>query len=204
MSDVTGKGAAQKDLSLLIGAGASPEALSAYLDGLDPETRVREVRQLSGASQQALYERCATAPALTLEFLVPPGTPPRQEIIFAGRNNLPLFRLFEKRFARTPSGSIVGYNHQSTSFATGPGYFTVAPAGNELLIDYTRVPTQDEVPPSWPKVLPNARGLSHLVYKDLHDYCRQVSKDVCIGHATRRGKSMPNYFVLVRRPVSPG
>src|SRR3569832_593830 len=107
-----GASGAQQDLSLLIGAGASPEALASYLDALEPLARVREVQSLSGASQAALYERCASAPPLTLVFLVPPGTPPRQEVIFAGRNNQPLFRLFEKRFARSPNNTNDSYNHQ--------------------------------------------------------------------------------------------
>ena len=49
---------------------------------------------------------------------------------------------------------------------------------------------------------PNNRGLSILVYKDLHDFCRRVSRDVIIGQATRLGKPMRQYFVLVRGAVT--
>jgi hypothetical protein len=190
----------EQDLSTLIGAGADPATLAAYLDGLDGEARVREVRSLSGSLLPLLYERCAAAPALTLSDLVPESTAVGQPVIFAGRNNLPLFRLFEKRFARTSSGSIVGFNFQTMSPVTGPGYFTVVPSGSELLIDYTQVPPAGAVPAGWPTVQPNNRGLSHFIYKDLHDFCRRVARDVVIGHATRHGKSLPQYFVLARRP----
>lgn len=191
----------QQDLSLLIGAGADPQALCAFLDGLDTAGRVREVRALSRKALGELYDRCASAPAVTLDEFCPPAAV-GQTVIYAGINNLPLFRLFEKRFTRTASGTVVGYNHQTMMGVTGPGYFSVVPGAppmeRELLIDYTKVPAASEVPKDWPAVQPNDRGLSTLVYKNLHDYLRRVSRDVYIGHATRLGKPMPQYFVLAR------
>jgi hypothetical protein len=187
------------ELSLLLGSGADATALRAYLDGLSAEARIQEVRSLARPVLKTLYERCEKSPPLKLIDMVPESTPVGATVIFAGLNNLPLHRLFEKRFARTPSGTIIGYNHQSLSGFVGPGYFTVEPAGDELVIDYTKVPTQAEAPTDWPKVQPNDRGLSHFVYKNMQDYCRSVSKDVVIGHATKQGKSLPHYFVLARR-----
>lgn len=187
------------ELSLLLGSGADASALRAYLDGLSAEARVKECRALNRPALKTLYERCETSPPLRLADMVPDALPAKTQVIFAGLNNLPLHRLFEKRFARTPSGKIVGYNFQSLAAFSGPGYFTVDPAGDELVIDYTKIPTQDEVPTDWPEVQPNNRGLSHFIYKNMQDYCRSVSKDVVIGHATRLGKSMPAYFVLARR-----
>ena len=78
----------------------------------------------------------------------------------------------------------------------------VETAGNELLIDYTKVPRQEQAPASWPPVLPNNRGLSHFVYKNMHDFCRRVSRDVVIGQATRLGKPIHQYFVLARGAVT--
>lgn len=202
MSETAASHAAQRSsqsLAVLIGAGADPQALATYLDGLSSTARIAEVQGLARAMLQRLYARCESSPPLLLTDMVSTETPCQQEVIFAGCNNLPLFRLFEKRFAKTPGGAIVGYNHQSMRAVTGPGYFTVVPAGNELLIDYTKTPTRDEVPATWPTPQPNNRGLSHLVYKNLHDFCRRVSRDVVIGHATRLGTSLPQYFVLVRR-----
>lgn len=190
-----------QDLSLLLGAGADPQALAAYLDGLDAEARIQEVRSLSRTALAALYERCQTAAKMSLAEFLPATVTVGQTAVFAGLNNLPLFRTFEKRFTRTPRGTIVGFNFQSMSPVTGPGYFTLEDSGSELLFDYTKVPAQDEVPASWPKVQPNNRGISNFVYRDLHDFCRKVSGDVVIGHATRRGQSLPQYFVLARGSV---
>jgi hypothetical protein len=124
--------------------------------------------------------------------------PAGQTVIFAGKNSLPAFTWFEKRFARQ-GGDLIGYNHQSISWLTGPGYFTVVPASNrpgELLIDYTKVPASG--PAEWPAVKPNSAGLSRFIYNNLHDYLRRVSRDVVIGEATRLDKPMGSYFLLAR------
>lgn len=191
----------QKDLGLLLGAGAAQPALSAYLDGLSQTERIAEVRRLSARQQAALFERCAGAPPFTLTDLVPAEVAVGKTVIMAGRNSLPLFRLFEKRFTRLPSGDIAGFNFQTMSPVTGPGYFKVVQSGAEILIDYTQIPEPSEVPPGWPAVRGNASGLSVLIYNKLHDYCRRVSQDVLIGRATRLGKPMNNYFVLARGDV---
>ncbi|MBL8633804.1 MAG: hypothetical protein JNM40_11310 [Myxococcales bacterium] len=191
--------AANQDLELLIGAGADPTALAAFLDGLDDAGRVREVRSLSRKALGALYDRCASAPPLQLADFVPSSLPVGKTLVCAGLNNLPMFRSFEKRLVRTASGQVFGFNFQSMSFVTGPGYFEITQSGSELLFDYTKVPSQSDVPSDWPRVLPNDRGFSHLVYKNLHDFCRRVSRDVVIGHATRNGESLPQYFILARQ-----
>jgi hypothetical protein len=191
----------QKDLAALIGASADAGVVSNYLDGLDPAVRVREVQGLSRGMLPPLFALCEKGHPLSRTDIVADSVSLGQTVIFAGANNLPLFRYFEKRFTRTKEGAVIGFNFQSMSSFTGPGYFTVQPSNSELLFDYTTVPAQEEVPADWPKVRPNNRGLSNLVYKDLHDFCRRVSPDVIIGHATRLGESMPQYFVLVRRPA---
>lgn len=188
-----------KTLHLLLRAGADPRALEAHLDGLDAPGRTAEALGLSARDLSALFERCAGAGSFGLADLVPPATPADATVIYAGRNSLPLFRSFQKRFRRLPGDVVAGFNFQRMSFVTGPGYFTVTEAERgELLFDYTRVPA-GEHPPGWPPVRGNERGLSRLVYKDLHDYCRRVSGDVIIGRATRLGKPMDQYFILVRK-----
>lgn len=198
--------AATENLAARIRAGADQASLAAYLDGLDPEDRIREVRSVPGKLMAALYERCAGS-LLTLDYMVPGDVPVGEQVIFAGRNDLLMFRQFEKRFARTSDGAIIGYNHQTMRPFTGPGYFTVLPAGDEIVIDYTKEPTGEDAPAGWPKgwpkVRPNASGLSHLIYKDMQDFCRRVSADVVIGHATKFGKSIGHYFILARRPPAP-
>jgi len=173
--------------------------LAAHLNGLDSDGRINECRQLSGRLQKKLWAVCAGAPTFSLDNLIPSSLADGQQVIWAGKNSLAAFSHFEKRFARQ-AGQVVGYNFQSMSWLTGPGYFTVVESPkipSELLFDYTAVPTT--APAGWPKIKPNSAGLSRLVYKDLHDFCRRVADDVIIGSATRLGKDMNSYFVLARR-----
>ena len=197
MSDADG-------LSTLLRAGAAQPALAAHLDSILPAERIAQVRSLSGGDLRTLFERCADAAPFSLHDLVPAEVTAGQTAIFCGLNSLPLFRTFEKRFTRLPSGAVVGYNHQVMSPLTGPGYFTITPAPRgELLFDYTATPPADAVPTGWPAVRGNGQGFSRLVYKDLHDFCRRVSRDVIIGRATRLGKPMNQYFILARGEVLP-
>lgn len=187
-----------RELTRLIRAGGDPQVLAAYLDAMDPQGRIAAVRRLSRKALGELYAHCASAPPATLAEFIPATLAVGETAIFSGLNSLPLFRLFEKRFTRTTSGAIIGFNFQLMSFFTGPGYFTVVPAGSEILFDYTKVPAAADAPTDWPKVQPNNRGLSHFIYKNMHDFCRRVSRDVIIGRATRLGKPIGQYFVLVR------
>lgn len=183
---------------LLARPDCSQPLLAAYLDGLDTAARVAETRALSGKEQQRLWEACANAPAFTLDDLCPPSLGEGKQIIWAGKNSLPAFRIFEKRFMRQ-NGAVVGYNHQATSWITGPGYFTAVTSphdAREIRIDYTNVPKT--TPTGWPEVKPNDRGFSNFVYKNLYDYLRRVSRDVCIGSATRLDKPMNSWFVLAK------
>jgi hypothetical protein len=184
--------------SLLASPDCTQPQLAAYLDGLDAAARLAECRALNGKEQKRLWEVCAGAPTFTAEDLVPTSVGENKEVIWGGKNSLPAFRIFEKRFMRF-GGQVVGYNKQSTSWVTGPGYFVMVQsphASNEMRVDYTQVPKS--TPPGWPEVKPNDRGFSNLVYKNLYDYLRRVSKNVCIGSATRLDKPMDSYFVLSR------
>lgn len=193
---------AGRELGALLKAGGDPLVLASYLDAMEPQARIAAVRTLSRKALGELWQHCASAPPLTMDEFLPSSVAVGQTEIFSGLNSLPLFRKFEKRFARTAGGTVIGYNHQLMAFVTGPGYFMVDPAGSELLIDYTKVPTQEQAPAGWPKVKPNDRGLSMFVYKNMHDFCRRVSRDVVIGQATRLGKPIHQYFVLVRGAVA--
>jgi len=176
-------------------------AISAFLDGLAHAERVEAIRALGGARLQArLYEAVADAPCVTLTDLVPPDAPPLREVIFEGKNSLPAFTLFQKRFCRpsTGRGELWGYNHQALAWLTGPGYFVVHDDRDGAAIDYREVPPGH--PPTWPEVRPNHRGFSRFVYHDMVDYLRRVSADVFIGRAHRGGKPRSNYFLLCREP----
>lgn len=178
------------------------DAVADLLDGMTHDERMAAITSLSGPAAQAkVYAMCAPAPAVTPDDLVPPDAPALREVIFHGKNSLPVFTRFQKRFCRPPAGQAAGelwgYNHQPMAWATGPGYFVVHPAdGAPAAIDYRRVPPQQ--PPGWPPVRPNDVGLSRFVYAGMVDHLRRVSRHVLIGHATRYGKNLPSYFLLCR------
>jgi hypothetical protein len=173
-------------------------ALAAHLDALDNETRVREVRALSGGLQKRLWQICAGAPAFTLEDLIPSSLGEGKQVIYAGKNSLFAYTLFEKRFVRVGS-QVRGYNVSGAAWIAGPGYFTAVASpkdAREILFDYTNVPPS--TPAGWPPVKSNLAGLSRFIYGNLHDFNRRVSRDVLIGSATRLGKDIDSYYVLAR------
>ena len=174
-------------------------AIAAFLDGLPHGERVAAITALSGPRLQArLYAAVSGAPPVTLADFVPPDAPPLHEVIFHGKNSLPAFTLFQKRFCRPSrgTGELWGYNHQALAWLTGPGYFVVHDDARGAAIDYREVPP--ERPPSWPEVKPNDRGLSRFVYRDMVDYIRRVSRDVFIGATHRNGEATGKLFVLWR------
>ena len=176
-------------------------AIAAFLDGLSHGERVAAIRALGGVRLQSrLWAAVADAPRVMLEELVPPDAPPLREVIFEGKNSLPAFTLFQKRFCRssTGRGELWGYNHQNLAWLTGPGYFVVHDEPRGAAIDYREVPP--ETVAGWPAVKPNHVGLSRFVYKDMVDYLRRVSTHVMIGRATKYGKDLENYFALCREP----
>ena len=122
-------------------------------------------------------------------------------VIFEGRNSLPAFTSFQKRFARM-GDMIVGYNHQTMSFITGPGIFVVREAHEgsdvpeELYFDYTAIP--ERIPSGFPAFKRNDSGLSNLVYANMKDYMRAVCTGVMVGAAYKKGKPEDAFFVLAR------
>jgi len=177
-------------------------AIAGFLDGLSPAERRAAIAALSGPRLQSrLYAAVASTPPVTLADLVPRDAPPLGEVIFHGKNSLPAFTLFQKRFCRPPAGrrgdELWGYNHQSLAWLTGPGYFVVHEEGARgAAIDYREVPPTK--PPTWPEVRRNDRGFSYFVYRGMVDYLRRVARDVFIGSAHRGGRELGNYFVLCR------
>ncbi len=173
--------------------------LTAYLDGLDDAARIREVRELSRREQAPLFEAAVGVRPVTLGDLVPPDVPPLTEVIHYGRNSLPIFRIFEKRFCRPPSSppELWGYNEHGLRWLTGPGYFVARQQGaGEVLIDYLEVPAGK--PDSWPPLRPNSAGGARFVYFQTQDVLRGVGEHVCVGRAFKRGRPMDNWFVMSR------
>lgn len=187
-------------LAGLLQAKASAKEIETFLDGLSPAARLEQVLSITGAGVGRLYHAVADAPALSLEEFFPQSV--NGTLIYEGRNSLPMFTRFQKRFARAPSGEIVGYNHQTMSVVTGPGYFiTKAPSGQgehgkEILFDYTERPTF--FPEGWPAFKPNESGLSRFVYRNMKDYVRRVARGVVVGKAYELDVDKHAYFSLTR------
>jgi hypothetical protein len=190
-------GSPSTSLARLLESRAGAAEIERHLDGLAAPARLAEVLAVTGRGVERLYEAVAGGAKPSLEELVPPGA--EGPVVYEGRNSLAAFSRFQKRFVRM-SGVVVGHNHQSMSFVTGPGYFVVhAPSGSgehgaELDFDYTVAPPGE--PPGWPAYTPNERGLSRFVYGEMHDYVRRVAQGVVVGKAYRRGVDQGAYFSL--------
>jgi hypothetical protein len=178
-------------------------AIAAFLDGLSHAERVEAISAMQGPGlQRRLYEAVKDSPCVTLADLVPASTPPLTEVIYEGKNSLPAFTRFQKRFCRPPGGAgsteLWGYNHQTLAWLTGPGYFVVHDHARGAGIDYREVPSKH--PEGWPEIRDNGHGIARLVYGNMVDYMRRVSRDVFIGSAYRDAKERGNFFILCRRP----
>jgi len=180
------------------------KGLSKYFDDLKSEARVAEARSLTAKEQAALFDAAKGFKPLTIDDFVPPSHQAFKPVIHYGKNSLPLFSIFEKRFCRPDNDhnkkELWGYNEQAMKFFTGPGYFIARQHnGEEVVIDYYEVPSRK--PESWPTILPNSAKLSRFVYFHTRDYMRGVSKHVSIGKASKNDKPMNNWFVLCREEI---
>lgn len=185
-------------------APADPRAIAKFLDGLSHEERVAAIRFLGRRSQRALYRAVDGFLPLELVDLVPQSVADFESVRHYGRNTLPAFTHFEKRFCRPKGASsadpslLYGFNFQTLSALTGPGYFVAKhdPKRAEVLVDYNLVPP--EHPDDWPEIRPNEVGIARFVYGFMVDTLRRVSEHVTIGSAARRGKELGSWFVLCR------
>ncbi|HEY2902777.1 MAG TPA: hypothetical protein VGL59_19505 [Polyangia bacterium] len=181
----------------------APLEIAEQLDRLSEDARIKAVMKLRRRQLAPLFEAAAFNEPLRLTDLVPAETPPLTEVIHEGKNSLPLFTRFQKRFCRPPStgsatAELWGYNEQTHRMATGPGYFVAHfTDGGELIVDYTMLPPGKV--PSWPKIIPNSARLSRFIYYQTTDVLRRVSKHVVIGRAFRKGQPFDAWFALVRR-----
>jgi hypothetical protein len=178
--------------------------VAAWLDAAAPHERVAAIRAAGRAEQRRLYQAAEGHAKLGLVDLVDASRAPLETVRHFGRNTLPLFTHFEKRFCR-PAGEnadapaeLWGFNFQAMAWVTGPGYFVAREdvARGEVLIDYTNVPPT--APPGWPAPRRNETGLARFVYGFMVDRLRRVSKHVTIGSAARNGRDLGSWFVLCR------
>jgi hypothetical protein len=188
---------------LIVDPQAKIYDIASLLDGLDPVSRWDQVCRLDRDHQRTLYRK-AEGSGVALDHFVS-DAPALTEVIHDGLNTLPVpgsLRRFSKRFSRPDSGDlsrVFGYNEGLTRRVLGPGYFVAVSTGDAVVVDYYQVP-DGPVPPGWPPVVPNSKGLQRFVYHETRDVMRGVSAHVSVGAAHRRDKPMDHYFVLCRRP----
>lgn len=174
------------------------------LDGLSNAERITAIRSLKGSDQRKLYSACDGFAPVRLTELVSPTTEDLATVRHFGKNSLALFTEFEKRCCRLPMQDpespkeLIGFNFQTMSPVTGPGYFTAIEDAErgEVLVDYRLIPNQR--PDSWPEIASNEGPISRFVYGFMVDTLRRVSEHVTIGSAARNGKDLGNWFVLCR------
>jgi hypothetical protein len=179
--------------------------LAKDLDEIGHEGRVWAVKQWTPANMAVLYEAVKGFRPVTLDDYVPQGVPPMMPVHHHGKNSLPAHNFFQKRFsrpARTEGAEaqdiLVGYNFQTLSPLTGPGYYVAHPSpdAGEVDIDYTMLPSVKPV--EWPPIVPNSGRLGRFVYYGMIDVMRGISTHVSIGRAKKKHGWMDAWFVLVR------
>jgi hypothetical protein len=183
------------------------EPLASALDGVSHEARVNFVRGLGWRQLGAMWEHAKETELKAADLLHAPADAPVVTIC-EGKNALPVFSWFQKRFARV-GDEIVGYNHNS-AFVTwwvGPGHFVAYDAPDkpgEVWIDYRTLPKERH--PEFPELASNDRGLfPRATYGGMVDKLRRVSRSVVIGDSflgDRQEKPKYVKFALVI-PESP-
>lgn len=180
------------------------DGLGGHLDSLSPSSRLAAIRSLDRPMQARLFEAVRGKRAIAIDHFVPKDVGSMREVIHEGRNTLPAFRLFQKRFCRPDvegADELWGYNEQTFRAFTGPGYFVCKNWDDDgiegVVIDYHEVPPRR--PNGWPEIVANAERLGRFVYHRTRDVMRGVSAHVSIGRARRSGKWMDAWFVLCRR-----
>jgi hypothetical protein len=194
---------ADKLTAMILSSAADGAAIASFLNGMTHAQRIEATSHLKPRAQRGLWKLCA-GQAVKLEDIVPAETPPLKQVRHFGRNTLPLFTLFEKRFCRPPGENaqkvLWGYNEGATRPLIGPGYFvlrlTPGDERGEAVVDYYQVPP--DKPDKWPAIRANDAGIQQFVYGFMHDFLRKVSAHVVIGRAYKHGKETANYFVLCR------
>lgn len=175
------------------------EPISAALDAATHEERLAWMRGLGLRQLRALYALAKGSPVRITEIAGSEAV-----VIGEGKNGLPLFNRFQKRFARH-GDQVVGYNHNSTfvTFFVGPGHFVAYDSPEvpgEVWIDYRTLPKARH--PEFPELASNDRFPGpKLTYGGMVDKVRRASRHVLIGDAfagTEKSKGVP--FALCLPP----
>lgn len=177
------------------------EAFANLMDGIGHDERVKVTRAMRRKDQKAMWDLSKSYRPISLEDMVA-NPAPFIQVRHIGKNSLPVFTKFEKRFCRPKQQGereeLMGYNWGGAQPLIGPGYFIAYynDKTKEVDIDYRLVP--ETKPADWPEIKDNNSGLSKLVFGNMVDSLRKISEHVTIGSAARNGKPLGSWFVLCR------
>ena len=158
--------------------------LATALDAATPAARFAWLRSLGRREVRALWPLAEGRPTSADDLIRGDGV-----TIAEGRNTVPLFPNFQKRFVRMSDGRIAGYNHNGAvaTFFGGPGHFIAVDSPDrpgESWVDYRSV--HPEHHPEFPPPIPNERGFwPNFIYGNQVDVMRRVSAHVLVGDAFR-------------------
>jgi len=165
--------------------------LTAALDAADHPQRVDWCRSLNGAQLYRLFDLAKDGGPLKADDLVGDDG---EVVIHKGKNGVPVFTYFEKRFVRL-GDQIAGYNdgHETAPIGapiyrmvTGPGHYICYDSPEvpgEVWVDYRTLP--DTQCPEFPPLIDNDSGLRSLIFGNMVDIVRRVSDHVVVGDATK-------------------
>lgn len=196
------------------------ELLTELLDAAPHEVRLAWARSLNGKEQYRLFDLAKEGPPLAAADM---HRGEGEVVVHYGRNGLAAFNLFQKRCALV-QGQLAGFNHNEfpklisgiAGWVTGPGHYVFYDSPDvpgEVWVDYRRIPTAQH--PDFPPLVDNESGLRQLVFGNMVDIMRRVSKHIIIGDsfknlpredtpplltrlASRFGATAP--FVLCQQP----
>ena len=117
-NDGTGRSAGRELVAMLRDDFVKSMELAGLLDALSHEERVAAIRTLRAREQRRLYEVSEGFAPVRLVELVSPDVGEFGVVRHYGKNSLPFFTEFEKRFARAPGidpvhpSELMGFNYQ--------------------------------------------------------------------------------------------
>ncbi len=197
-------------LSMIRDKRVSIKEIGLFLDSLEESERLLQINLLTAKDQKRLYEKAEESEPLTLRYFVPEGVPPLTQVIHHGKNSLPIFRYFQKRFCWPLQGEerLFGYNETLLRPLIGPGYFVARSTENYptwrhrggVVVDYYQIP-DSRIVRGWPDIVPNSLGMQRFIYGKTRDFMRRVSEHVSIGAVWKEEHFMDTYFVLCREEV---
>jgi len=118
-------GASRALVALLREATVKPIEVARALDDMTHEERVAAIRSVDRAAQRRLYEAASGFRELRMTDMVGADVPAMKPVRHYGKNTLPAFTHFEKRFTRPADADanapaqLWGYNEGSMRWITG-------------------------------------------------------------------------------------